>query len=124
MGFGDSSVQPLQDLAFDLDGDGEPDFVLDMGATDITSHYALYRRNGACAYYVGFIDAGAIELAPESRNGLRSIVASNVCRHIGRCARHPRRYDFDGKQYVVGADLEEAPEEEEMGSPLRPSNKP
>jgi len=96
---GKPSLDPFEDLKFDLDGDGHPDFVLIAGA-DTEMHWALYVRRGTCGYSVGTVDGGSIALAAGSSHGLRALKVESVCRTL-TCTKVSTRWEFDGHVYAA-----------------------
>lgn len=94
---------PIDDagLGIDLDGDGTPDDLLFMGATNITSTYEVYLRRGAYGYHLGRIETDTnLEVTKTKTNGLFDLEGERACRVLCCASSEKSRYSFNGKKYV------------------------
>jgi hypothetical protein len=90
----------LKDLAFDLDGDGKKDAVVEIDVSSVR-RYALYVKRWQCGYFVGDVEtSGELEATKEKANGFTVLTAVVVSKK-GPATNQTQRVEFDGKAYVV-----------------------
>ena len=84
----------------DLDGDGVGDWMIFIGASNITSRAAYYLRRGTCGHFVGLIETSAnVGPTSERSGGLLEMSGSSRCQ-VDCCPNERQEFwTFNGSVY-------------------------
>ena len=100
-----SEFRPMSEQNPDLDGDGTPDWIYELGAVNTEVEVVVYVRRGQCGHQVlrFLLDSSATPLESVT-HGLADLEGRSACRH--ECCN---TWTFDGAKYRLRSTRIEPP---------------